>query len=81
MRTIHKNWNPDVTYKVKCRETGMVFEDSRYAAEWVISQKLSKDSRGNVATRIRKACRKEKHFDRFPIYQHYWDFVQEEDNK
>lgn len=81
MREINPNWNPDVNYKVKCRETGMIFQDSRYAAEWVISQGLSKDKKGNVATRIRRACRKEEHFDRHPIYQHYWDFVQEEDNQ
>lgn len=74
-RKLQKGWNPDCGYKVLCVETGEVFEDSRYAAEWVINQGLSRDKKGHVSERIRRACRKEPHFDKITIYEHFWEFI------
>lgn len=67
----------ETKFKVKCVETGTVFNNSAEAAHWVIDMDLTSSERvGYVAERIRFAARKDIK-GRKTAFSYNWEFIQE----
>jgi hypothetical protein len=68
----------DITFNVKCIETGVIYENSKFAAEWVLNQGLTNSSnKGYVAERIRLNARGYKGRD--SAFGYHWEFITEEE--
>jgi hypothetical protein len=68
----------DITFNVKCVETGVIYENSKFAAEWVINQGLTNSSnKGSVAEKIRFNARGNK--GRNSAFGYHWEFITEEE--
>lgn len=64
-------WGQDIKTKVKCIETGEVFDTALKAAEWIVSQDLSVSIASEVAKRIRTLCRGN---GGKTAYGYHWEF-------
>ena len=72
-------FHEDVTFNVKCVETGVIYENSNSAAEWILNQGLTSSSRkGYVAERIRFNARGYKGRD--SAFGYHWKFVIDEED-
>lgn len=70
-------WGADVKTKVKCIETGDIFDSALKAAEWIVSQELSASVSCEVAKRIRTLCRGE---GQKTAYGYHWTFYYKGDD-